>query len=68
MDVQVNYTYTPVHLGESVKSCAFCERDIAHNLMPGAGLITKHTRYSKFTMHVTAACKTLSHTQSTVCV
>ena len=40
-----------------------------HNLIPGAGVIMKRARNNKFSMHnirVTAACKILSHTQSTV--
>ena len=42
---------------------------IAHDLIPGAGVITKRARNSKFSMHnfrITAACKIPSHTQSTV--
>ena len=42
---------------------------IAHNLIPGGGVITKPARNSKLSMHnvrVTAACKKPYQTQSTV--
>ena len=67
--------YTPVHLVKSVKvkTCAWewkrQKAAIAHNLIPGAGVITKRAHNSKFSMHnvhVTAAYKIPSHTQSTV--
>ena len=70
-----NKHYTPVHVIKSVKvkTCAWEWKRryaaIAHNLIPGAGIITKCTRNNKFSMHnvrVTATCKILSHAQSTV--
>ena len=48
---------------------ASCKPSIAHNLMLGASVITNRARNNKFAMHnvrIIAACKTPSHTQSTV--
>ena len=68
-------TQVLIHLVKSVKvkTCAWewkrREPAIAHNLMPGTDVIMKRAHNSKSLMHnggVTAACKTPSHTQSTV--